>query len=89
MPLRLLDFWAIVVPKSAGDTRFPLLATICGIVFGRLLPALAFLALGLPIESIFVVMLLDYIIKSCMLLSRYRSGKWLHLKLAGASTSDN
>ena len=88
-PVMAVDISLSGALRGAGDTRFPLLATICGIVFGRLLPALAFLALGLPIESIFVVMLLDYIIKSCMLLSRYRSGKWLHLKLAGASTSDN
>lgn len=84
-PIMAVDITLSGALRGAGDTRFPLLATVCGIVFGRLLPALAFLALGLPIEAIFAVMLLDYVIKSSMLLSRYRSGKWLGLKLAAAA----
>jgi Na+-driven multidrug efflux pump len=85
-PIMAVDITLSGALRGAGDTRFPLLATVCGIVFGRLLPALAFLALGLPIEAIFGVMLLDYVIKSSMLLARYRSGNWLGLKLAGAAS---
>ncbi|WP_165954164.1 MATE family efflux transporter [Seongchinamella unica] len=83
-PIMAVDITLSGALRGAGDTRFPLLATVCGIVFGRLLPALACLTLELPIEAVFAVMLLDYIIKSSMLLVRYRSGKWLGLKLAGA-----
>lgn len=81
-PIMAVDITLSGALRGAGDTRFPLLATVCGIVFGRLLPALAFLALDFAIEWIFSVMLLDYIIKASLLLSRYRSGKWLGLKLA-------
>jgi len=66
--------------RGAGDTRFPLIATICGILFGRLLPALLILTSGLSVTWIFAVMLLDYSIKSLMVLYRYRSGKWLPLR---------
>lgn len=72
--------------RGAGDTRFPLLATICGIVFGRLLPALAILLLNMSITWLFAVMLLDYLIKSTLVLVRYRSGKWLTLRVMPTST---
>ncbi|WP_162845945.1 MATE family efflux transporter [Seongchinamella sediminis] len=85
-PVMAVDITLSGALRGAGDTRFPLLATVCGIVFGRLLPALACLALGLPIEAVFTVMLLDYLIKSSMLLVRYRSGKWLGLRSAGGGT---
>ncbi len=65
--------------RGAGDTRFPLVSTFCGMIFGRLLPALAFLSLGLSVYWIFAVMLLDYSIKASMLVRRYHSRKWLNL----------
>lgn len=67
--------------RGAGDTRFPLIATLCGIVAGRLIPALIILLMGLSITWLFAVMLLDYVIKATMLLRRYRSGKWLTLRV--------
>lgn len=81
-PIMAVDITLSGALRGAGDTRFPLLATVCGIIFGRLLPALTFFSLGLSVHWIFAVMLLDYIIKSSMLLRRYRSGKWLSLKFA-------
>jgi MATE family, multidrug efflux pump len=83
-PIMAVDITLSGALRGAGDTRFPLLATVCGIILGRLLPALLFLGLGLSIHWIFAVMLFDYIIKSSMLLKRYRSGKWLHLKIAAS-----
>ena len=63
--------------RGAGDTRFPLFSTFCGMTFGRLIPASIFLWLGLSINWIFAVMLLDYSIKATLLLHRYQSRKWL------------
>jgi len=63
--------------RGAGDTRFPLKSTFCGMIFGRLLPAWLFLTLGLSVYWIFAVMLFDYSIKAIMLLRRYHSRKWL------------
>ncbi len=67
--------------RGAGDTRYPLIATLCGIIFGRLIPALLILWLDLSITWLFAVMLLDYCIKSAMILRRYRSGKWLTVRV--------
>ena len=63
--------------RGAGDTRFPLLATFCGLLLGRLLPAWLFVSLGMSVYWIFGAMLLDYSLKATMLISRYRSRKWL------------
>lgn len=84
-PIMAVDITLSGALRGAGDTRFPLLATVCGIIFGRLLPAFAFLTLGFSVHWIFAVMILDYIIKSSMLLRRYRSRKWLNLKLAATA----
>ena len=69
--------------RGAGDTRFPLLSTVCGMLLGRLLPAWLFLSLGMSVHWIYAVMLLDYCIKATMLTARFRSRKWL--SVAGAT----
>lgn len=63
--------------RGAGDTRFPLMSTFCGMILGRLLPAGIILWLGLSVYWIFSVMLLDYSIKAILLVNRYRSRKWV------------
>jgi putative MATE family efflux protein len=80
-PLMAVDFALAGALRGAGDTRFPLIATTCGILLGRLLPAALFLLLDLSIYWIFAVMLFDYSIKAALVLYRYRSGKWMQVKL--------
>ena len=80
-PLMAVDFALAGALRGAGDTRFPLMATTCGILLGRLLPAALFLLLDLSIYWIFAVMLFDYSIKAALVLYRYRSGKWMQVKL--------
>jgi len=63
--------------RGAGDTRFPLKSTFCGMIFGRLIPAIVFLSLDFSVYWIFGVMILDYSTKAFMLVRRYRSCKWL------------
>lgn len=77
-PLMAVDFALAGALRGAGDTRFPLLATTGGILLGRLFPALLFLKLDLSIYWILSVMIADYAIKAGLLLSRYRSLKWVH-----------
>ena len=81
-PLMAVDFALSGALRGAGDTRYPLLATIAGILLGRMLPSILFLSLGLSIYWILMVMIADYGIKAVLILVRYRSGKWMHLKLA-------
>lgn len=81
-PLMAVDFALSGALRGAGDTRFPLLATTCGILFGRLLPAALFLSLELSIYWIFAVIVFDYAIKAVLIFTRYRSGKWMQIKAA-------
>lgn len=67
--------------RGAGDTRFPLMATFCGLLLGRLLPAWLFASLNLSVYWIFAVMLFDYSLKAILLIYRYRSRKWLNIKV--------
>lgn len=76
-PLMACEFVIAGALRGAGDTRFPLIATFCGIIFGRLIPALIFLMLDFSVYWIFSVMILDYTLKTILLWRRYRSRKWL------------
>ena len=80
-PLMACEFSVGGALRGAGDTRFPLIATFCGIILGRLTPALTFLWLDLSVYWIFGVMIGDYAIKAFMLMARYRSRKWLDVKI--------
>lgn len=80
-PLMACEFTLGGALRGAGDTRFPLIATFCGIILGRLIPALILMWLGFSVYWIFGVMLLDYAIKAAMLIYRYRSRKWLDIKI--------
>jgi putative MATE family efflux protein len=80
-PLMAIEFTLGGALRGAGDTRFPLIATLGGIIIGRLIPASTFVWLGLSVYWIFGVMLLDYAIKAMLLLHRYRSRKWLNIDI--------
>ena len=69
--------------RGAGDTRFPLFSTFCGMILGRLLPAWLFLQMELSVYWIYAVMLADYSLKAALLLRRYRSRAWLNLPATG------
>jgi len=84
-PLMAFEFTLGGALRGAGDTRFPLIATFCGIIFGRLLPAVIFVSLGFSVYWIFSVMILDYSIKAAMLVHRFRSRKWLDIRLDPAT----
>ena len=79
-PMMAFEFTLGGALRGAGDTRFPLVATFCGIIGGRLVPALVFVWLGLSVYWIFSVMLLDYCIKALILTYRFRSHKWLNIQ---------
>lgn len=74
--------------RGAGDTRFPLIATFCGLLLGRLLPAWLFASLNLSVYWIFAVMLFDYSIKAVLLIHRYRSRKWLAIRVHATNDHD-
>lgn len=80
-PLMACEFTLGGALRGAGDTRFPLIATFFGIILGRLIPALTFMWLEFSVYWIFAVMILDYAIKAALLIHRFRSRKWLDIKI--------
>lgn len=75
-PLMAIDFALSGALRGAGDTRFPLFTTFSGLILGRVLSAAIFAWRGLPVEWIYGALLADYSIKCCLLVWRFRSGKW-------------
>jgi putative MATE family efflux protein len=81
-PLMACEFTLAGALRGAGDTRFPLVATFCGIILGRLLPASIFAYLDFSVYWIFGVMILDYATKALLLQHRFRSKKWLNISFS-------
>jgi putative MATE family efflux protein len=74
-PLIALDFALGGALRGAGDTRFPLLSTLCGLV-GRVLLAAVFAAQHLPVVFVYGALLADFSTKVILLAVRFRSGRW-------------
>ncbi len=75
-PLMAIEFTLGGALRGAGDTRFPLFTTLTGIVFVRGGLAWVAYSLGLPVEWIFAVVIADWVVKSVLLVLRFRSGRW-------------
>ena len=75
-PLMAIVFTLGGALRGAGDTRFPLLTTLVGLVFVRGGGAALFAWLGLDVTWIFGALILDYLVKSAMLTWRFHSGRW-------------
>ena len=80
-PLMAIVFTLGGALRGAGDTRFPLLTTLIGLVVVRGGAAALFSWLGLGIIWIFGALILDYMIKSAMLIGRFHSGRWKTIKV--------
>jgi putative MATE family efflux protein len=75
-PLMAIDFALSGALRGAGDTRFPLLSTFCGLICGRVLLAAIFTLAHRPVEWIYAALLADYAIKAALVIFRFRSGRW-------------
>ena len=75
-PLMAVEFTLGGCLRGAGDTRFPLMATMVGLCGVRVGLAAAFVSLDFSVEWIYAALIGDYVIKAAMLLVRYRNGKW-------------
>ncbi|MFK8019756.1 MAG: MATE family efflux transporter [Pseudomonadales bacterium] len=84
LPLLAVDFTLGGCLRGAGDTRFPLVATILGLLVMRC--GLASLAtyMGLPVVYVYAAIIGDYVLKSALLVWRFYKGRW---KLAITTTS--
>jgi putative MATE family efflux protein len=80
-PLMAIEFTLGGALRGAGDTRFPLLTTITGLVIVRGGVAGVFLWLEFAVEWIFAALIVDYIVKAIMLVTRFRRGRWKTIEI--------
>ncbi len=76
MPLLAVEFAIGGSLRGAGDTRFPLMATIAGLIVMRCGLAALATFLGLPVVWVYAALVGDYLLKSSMLIWRFHSGRW-------------
>lgn len=67
--------------RGAGDTRFPMLVTLCGLIVVRGSVAAFGAWLGVSVEWIFAALIADYIVKAVMLVLRFRADGWKRIQL--------
>jgi putative MATE family efflux protein len=75
-PLMAIEFTLGGCLRGAGDTRFPLITTMVGLIGVRVGLAAIFTYLGLSVYWIYGALIGDYIVKAIMVVLRFRSGKW-------------
>ena len=76
MPLLAVEFAIGGALRGAGDTRFPLIATILGLLVMRCGLAAIAAYLGLPVIWVYAALVGDYILKGALLIWRFRQGRW-------------
>ncbi len=75
-PLMSVEFALAGALRGAGDTRYPLKATLAGLIAVRCTLAVAFALAGLSVEWVYGALVGDYAMKALMLTGRFRSGRW-------------
>lgn len=71
------------VLRAGGDVRFTLFTSIFSMWFFRILFSYIFaLGFGLGAIGVWCAMVMDWIFRSIMFMTRFRSGKWIHESLA-------
>jgi putative MATE family efflux protein len=75
--LMAIEFTLSGALRGAGDTRFPLITVTCGLFGARV--ALAALAawLGLSVKWVYAALIADYVVKTTLLVWRFRSRRWV------------
>jgi len=80
-PLMAIEFTLGGALRGAGDTRFPLLTTIVGLVIVRGSVAALFLWQGYRVEWVFAALIVDYVVKATLLVGRFRRGRWKTIEI--------
>ncbi|MEM8767963.1 MAG: MATE family efflux transporter [Pseudomonadota bacterium] len=76
MPLLAVDFSIGGSLRGAGDTRFPLLATMVSLIGMRCGLAALATFLGMPVVWVYAALVGDYLLKATMLIWRFQRGRW-------------
>jgi putative MATE family efflux protein len=80
-PLMAIEFTLGGALRGAGDTRFPLFAVLTGLVGVRCLLAGVFAWLRLDVEWIYGALIVDYMVKTSMLATRFLRGRWKSIRV--------
>jgi len=75
-PLMAIEFALTGSLRGAGDTRFPFLTVLAGLVLVRCVLSGIFAWLHFSVEWIFYALIADYIVKATMLTLRFRGESW-------------
>ena len=76
LPLMAIEFTLGGCLRGAGDTRFPLITTMTGLIGVRVGLAAIFAYFGFSVIWIYGALIGDYLVKGFMLVYRFRSGAW-------------
>ena len=86
LPMLAVEFCLGGALRGAGDTRFPLLNVLAGLIVVRFGLALLFYHWGLGVNWIYATLIADYAVKNTLLVWRFRSDRWMKLLPAGHQT---
>jgi putative MATE family efflux protein len=84
LPLLAVEFCLGGALRGAGDTRFPLINVIVGLVVVRFGLALLLQRAGFGVGWIYATLIADYAVKNLLLWWRFRSNRWMKLLPATA-----
>lgn len=76
-PLMAIEFAIGSALRGAGETRYPLLVTFIGVLLVRFSVGYIVIYFDGPVEAIYAVIIIDYAVKSLLLVLRFRSDKWI------------
>jgi putative MATE family efflux protein len=80
-PLMAVEFTLGGALRGAGDTRFPLITVLSGLLGVRVVLAALFAWRGLGVEWVFAALIADYVVKASMLAARFARGRWRELRV--------
>jgi putative MATE family efflux protein len=75
--LMAIEFTLSGALRGAGDTRFPLITVTCGLFGARVALAALAAALGLSVQWVYSALIADYVVKTALLVWRFRSRRWV------------
>ena len=75
-PLMAIEFSLSGALRGAGDTRWPLISVLGGLIGVRLPLAALFWWLGLSVEWVYGALIGDYVVKATVLTTRFGRGRW-------------
>ena len=78
-PLMAIEFAIGGALRGAGDTRFPMVSTLIGLLGIRCVIAVICVMLSLDVIYMFAAMVAENIVKGALLIGRYRTDRWKSL----------